>query len=148
MHKLSFFGIKATSPELACNKVNERKNRTTTIEELLKEVKKQFPNMTDKDIAEMTEGWYDDVPEHDIIGCLSEDDEGYIYSDDKYIRWNPKEWTIEDLNTIFREKIEGFDILKDEFLDEDGDEDYELVQLSSTEEEGKFYIVFADSKIY
>ena len=93
--------------------------------------------MTDKDIAEMTEGWYDDVPEHDIIGCLSEDDEGYIYSDDKYIRWNPKEWT-----------IEGFDILKDEFLDEDGDEDYELVQLSSTEEEGKFYIVFADSKIY
>ena len=31
MHKLSFFGIKATSPELACNKANERMNRTTTI---------------------------------------------------------------------------------------------------------------------
>jgi len=148
MHKLSFFGIKATSPELACNKANEIIDRANTITRLLQEVKELYPNKTDEEIAKMTEGDYDNVPEYEIIGCLSEDDEGYIYSDNKYIRWNPKNWTIEDLNTIFREKIEEFDILKDEFLDEDGDEDYELEQLSSTEEEGKFYIVFADSKLY
>lgn len=86
-----------------------------------------------------------------VLGCLSEDNVGYLYGDHKLnLRWDPCTFTIEDLNKIFRTEIENFDILKDEYWKDDDDDDglFQVQGLDSIEEKGKIYIVFSDYKMY
>ena len=100
-----------------------------------------------------------------ILGCISEENEGYIYGDHDYRRWDPSSFTIEELNNLYdndpkeRErwnsekdtynKIEKFNVL----IDINEDEDYEheghyapLDELNYDGQKGQTYIVFADVK--
>ena len=98
-----------------------------------------------------------------ILGCISQENESYIYGDHDYRRWDPSSFTIEELNNLYDndpkererwnsekevyEKIETFNVL----IDIDEDEDYEqeghyapLDELNYDGEKGQTYIVFAD----
>lgn len=100
-----------------------------------------------------------------ILGCISQENESYIYGDHDYRRWDPSSFTIEELNNLYdndpkeRErwnsekdtynKIEKFNVL----IDINEDEDYEqeghyapLYELNYDGEKGQTYIVFADVK--
>ena len=100
-----------------------------------------------------------------ILGCISQENESYIYGDHDYRRWDPSSFTIEELNNLYDndpkererwnsekevyEKIETFNVL----IDIDEDEDYEqeghyapLDELNYDRQKGQTYIVFADVK--
>ena len=100
-----------------------------------------------------------------ILGCISQENESYIYGDHDYRRWDPSSFTIEELNNLYDndpkererwnsekevyEKIETFNVL----IDIDEDEDYEqeghyapLDELNYDGQKGQTYIVFADVK--
>ena len=98
-----------------------------------------------------------------ILGCISQENESYIYGDHDYRRWDPSSFTIEELNNLYdndpkeRErwnsekdtynKIEKFNVLIDINEDEDYDQEGHyapLYELNYKGEKGQTYIVFAD----
>ena len=98
-----------------------------------------------------------------ILGCISQENESYIYGDHDYRRWDPSSFTIEELNNLYdndpkeRErwnsekdtynKIEKFNVLIDINEDEDYDQEGHyapLDELNYKGEKGQTYIVFAD----
>jgi len=100
-----------------------------------------------------------------ILGCISQENESYIYGDHDYRRWDPSSFTIEELNNLYdndpkeRErwnsekdtynKIEKFNVLIDINEDEDYDQEGHyapLYELNYDREKGQTYIVFADVK--
>ena len=100
-----------------------------------------------------------------ILGCISQENESYIYGDHDYRRWDPSSFTIEELNNLYdndpkeRErwnsekdtynKIEKFNVLIDINEDEDYDQEGHyapLYELNYKGEKGQTYIVFADVK--
>ena len=100
-----------------------------------------------------------------ILGCISQENESYIYGDHDYRRWDPSSFTIEELNNLYdndpkeRErwnsekdtynKIEKFNVLIDINEDEDYDQEGHyapLDELNYKGEKGQTYIVFADVK--
>lgn len=100
-----------------------------------------------------------------ILGCISQENESYIYGDHDYRRWDPSSFTIEELNNLYdndpkeRErwnseketynKIEKFNALIDINEDEDYDQEGHyapLYELNYDGEKGQTYIVFADVK--
>jgi len=100
-----------------------------------------------------------------ILGCISEENESYIYGDHDYRRWDPSSFTIEELNNLYdndpkeRErwnsekdtynKIEKFNVLIDINEDEDYDQEGHyapLYELNYDREKGQTHIVFADVK--
>ena len=36
-----------------------------------------------------------------ILGCISQENESYIYGDHDYRRWDPSSFTIEELNNLY-----------------------------------------------
>ena len=100
-----------------------------------------------------------------ILGCISQENESYIYGDHDYRRWDPSSFTIEELNNLYdndpkeRErwnsekdtynKIEKFNVLIDINEDEDYDQEGHyapLYELNYDGEKGQTHIVFADVK--
>ena len=100
-----------------------------------------------------------------ILGCISQENESYIYGDHNYRRWDPSSFTIEELNNLYDndpkererwnsekevyEKIETFNVLIDINEDEDYDQEGHyapLDELNYKGEKGQTYIVFADVK--
>jgi len=100
-----------------------------------------------------------------ILGCISQENESYIYGDHDYRRWDPSSFTIEELNNLYdndpkeRErwnsekdtynKIEKFNVLIDINEDEDYDQEGHyapLYELNYDREKGQTHIVFADVK--
>ena len=100
-----------------------------------------------------------------ILGCISQENESYIYGDHDYRRWDPSSFTIEELNNLYdsdpkeRErwnsekdtynKIEKFNVLIDINEDEDYDQEGHyapLYELNYDGQKGQTYIVFADVK--
>lgn len=100
-----------------------------------------------------------------ILGCISQENESYIYGDHDYRRWDPSSFTIEELNNLYDndpkererwnsekevyEKIETFNVLIDINEDEDYDQEGHyapLDELNYKGEKGQTYIVFADVK--
>ena len=100
-----------------------------------------------------------------ILGCISQENESYIYGDHNYRRWDPSSFTIEELNNLYdndpkeRErwnsekdtynKIEKFNVLIDINEDEDYDQEGHyapLYELNYDREKGQTHIVFADVK--
>ena len=98
-----------------------------------------------------------------ILGCISQENESYIYGDHNYRRWDPSSFTIEELNNLYDndpkererwnsekevyEKIETFNVLIDINEDEDYDQEGHyapLDELNYKGEKGQTYIVFAD----
>ena len=98
-----------------------------------------------------------------ILGCISQENESYIYGDHDYRRWDPSSFTIEELNNLYDndpkererwnsekevyEKIETFNVLIDINEDEDYDQEGHyapLYELNYKGEKGQTYIVFAD----
>ena len=100
-----------------------------------------------------------------ILGCISQENESYIYGDHDYRRWDPSSFTIEELNNLYDndpkererwnsekevyEKIEKFNALIDINEDEDYDQEGHYAPLDVLNydgQKGQTYIVFADVK--
>jgi hypothetical protein len=100
-----------------------------------------------------------------ILGCISQENESYIYGDHDYRRWDPSSFTIEELNNLYdndpkeRErwnsekdtynKIEKFNVLIDIYENEDYEQEGHyapLDELNYDGQKGQTYIVFADVK--